>query len=481
MIENLTIKKASELLRKKKVSARELTRAYLERAKKANADLNAYITIPEEAALAMADVANRALERGEGGALTGIPLAIKDNILVKGIRATAGSKILESYHAAYDATASIKLKSAGAVVLGKTNLDEFAMGASTENSAFGPTKNPHNPSRVPGGSSGGSAAAVAADICIAALGSETGGSARQPAGFCGIVGLKPTYGRVSRHGLIAMASSLDQIGPMAKTVWDAAALLETIAGHDPLDATTSLKPVPRYTAAVTGDITGLRIGVPNEFFAEGIDADVEKTVRDAIFALERQGAKIGGVSLPRAAYALPAYYVIVPSEVSANLARFDGIRYGYSAAEAKTLLDAYTLSRGEGFGKEVKRRIMVGTYALSAGYYDAYYKKAQQVRTLIIEDFERAFREYDVLVSPTSPTPAFKIGERMDPVSMYLADVFTAPANIAGIPAISVPCGAVKRENASLPIGLQIMGRHFDEETILRVADAYERFAGSTS
>ncbi len=480
MNENLTIKTASELLQKKEISARELAMQYLARASQKNPELNAYLEITSKEALRMADLADKKLQNGEAEMLTGIPLAVKDNILIKDVKATAASRILENYIAAYDATAIGKLREAGAVFLGKTNLDEFAMGASTENSAFGPTKNPYDTSRVPGGSSGGSAAAVAADMAIAALGSETGGSIRQPAGFCGIVGLKPTYGRVSRHGLIAMASSLDQIGPMTKTVWDTAALLEVIGGRDTLDATTSKTSVPRYTKELTGDIKGLRVGIPNEYFAEGIDEDVEKAVRRAIFALEKLGARIGGVSLPHTHWALAVYYVIMPCEVSSNLARFDGIRYGYSAsadkkAGAKNLLEVYTMSRGRGFGSEVRRRITLGTYALSAGYYDAYYKKAQQVRTLIVEDFKKAFEECDVLVSPTSPTPAFKIGEKSDPVSMYLADIYTASANISGIPAVSLNCGYVERDGKKLPVGLQVMGKHFDEAMILRVADAYER------
>ncbi|MDP3962963.1 MAG: Asp-tRNA(Asn)/Glu-tRNA(Gln) amidotransferase subunit GatA [bacterium] len=493
-MENLTIKQASELLHKKEISARELAQAYLLRAEEKNPQLNAYLEITNKAAMQMADEADRLIERRDSNVLTGIPFAIKDNILVKGVPATAGSKILQNYTATYDATVTEKLKEAGAVIMAKTNMDEFAMGSSTENSAFGPAKNPHDTSRAPGGSSGGSAAAVAADMCVAALGSDTGGSIRQPAAFCGIVGLKPTYGRVSRSGLIAMASSLDQIGPMTKTAWDAAALLECIAGHNSMDATTSPVPATSYTKKLTGDIKGLRIGIPNEYFGDGLDANVEKSVREAIFALERLGATIGGATLPHTPYGLPVYYVLMPSEVSSNLARFDGIRYGYSAAspypaggegrgelEAKTLLDVYTKSRGLGFGKEVKRRIMLGTYALSAGYYDAYYKKAQQIRTLIIEDFRKAFEEYDVLVSPTTPTPAFKLGEKEDPVSLYLADVYTVSANIAGVPAISIPCGTAERDGVKLPIGLQIMGRHFDEETILRVADAYERFVGGKS
>ena len=482
MMENLTIKSAHELLRDKKISSREMTQAYLKRAKEKNEQLNAYLAVTEQEALAMADSADRRIAQGDAHYLTGMPLAVKDNILVEGIQATASSRILEPYVATYDATLIARLKNEDAVVLGKTNLDEFGMGASTENSAFGPTKNPYDTRRVPGGSSGGSAAAVAADVAIAALGSDTGGSIRQPAGVCGVTGFKPTYGRVSRHGLIALASSFDQVGPIAKTAWDAAAFLEVIAGNDARDGTTSHEKVPAYTTALGGAIKGLRVGIPNEYFTRGIDADVEKSVRAAIFKLEELGASIGGVSLPSMPYALATYYVILPCEASSNLARYDGVRYGFSAAssygaDSGTLLDAYTQSRGRGFGDEVRRRIMLGTYALSAGYYDAYYKKAQQSRTLITQDFKKAFEEYDVLVSPTSPTPAFSLGEKADPVSMYLADIYTVSANIAGIPAISVPCGTVERDGKKLPVGLQIMGKHFDESTILRVADAYERFA----
>jgi aspartyl-tRNA(Asn)/glutamyl-tRNA(Gln) amidotransferase subunit A len=480
MTENLTIKQASELLHKREISAKELALAYLDNAEKKNTELNAFLTITRERALKDAEDADIMIAQGNAGILTGIPFAIKDNILVKGICATAASKILENYVASYDATAVIKLKKAGAVCIGKTNLDEFAMGASTENSAFGPTKNPHDTARVSGGSSGGSAVAVAADMSIAALGSETGGSIRQPAGFCGITGLKPTYGRVSRHGLIAMASSLDQIGPMAKTAWDAAAIMEVISGHDAMDATSSPHPAGRLTEMLAGDVSGVKIGIPDEYFADGMDADVAKTVQDAIAKLESLGANVSRMSLPHTKYALAVYYVLVPSEVSSNMARYDGIRYGYSAgsgngATPQNLLDVYEMSRANALGKEVKRRIMTGTYALSAGYYDAYYKKAQQVRTLIVEDFKKAFDKYDVLVSATSPTPAFKLGEKADPVQMYLADIFTAPANIAGICALSVPCGHVERAGKKLPVGLQIMGRHFDEGRILHVADAFER------
>jgi len=481
MLECLTIKTASELLRKREISSVELTRAYLERAKEKNQELNAYLAITETEALKMAEHADKHFKADDvPSPLCGIPIAIKDNILIEGIPATAASKILQNYTAAYDATATKRLRDAKAVFLGKTNLDEFAMGSSTENSAFGPTKNPLDVSRVPGGSSGGSAAAVAADLCLGALGSDTGGSIRQPAGFCGITGLKPTYGRVSRSGLIAMASSLDQIGPMAKNAWDAAALLEVIAGHDPLDATTATHEAPRYTTALTGEIRGLRIGVPREYFSEGLDEDVRRAVRGAVGALERLGASVTEVSLPHSTYALAVYYVLMPSEVSANLARFDGIRYGYSSrtAGAQTLLDVYEQSRGEGFGDEVRRRIMLGTYALSSGYYEAYYVKAQKVRTLILQDFEKVFSRIDVLVGPTSPTPAFRLGERKkDPLSMYLADIYTVPANIAGIPALTIPCGFVERDGIKLPVGLQILAKHFDEATVLRIADTYERFA----
>lgn len=406
--------------------------------------------------------------------LWGVPCAIKDNILIDGTVATAGSKILEHYVSAYDATIIKRLRSAGASFLGKTNLDEFAMGSSTENSAFGPTKNPLDLSRVPGGSSGGSAAAVAADLAVFALGSDTGGSVRQPASFCGIVGLKPTYGRVSRHGLIAMASSLDQIGPLTKTVYDAAVVLQAISGQDVFDSTTVPKETPDFTRNINKEIKELKIGIPKEFFDKGLDNEVREKVEDAVKKLENLGCKMEEISLPHAEYALAAYYIIMPCEVSSNLARFDGIRYGYSAKETKNLLETYLESRAAGFGAETKRRIMLGTFTLSAGYYDAYYLKAQKVRALIKKDFDNAFEKVDAIIGPTSPTTAFKIGEKSsDPVSMYLSDIYTVPVNLAGLPAISIPCGNGKQTN--LPVGFHIIGRAFDENTILRIAHQLEQ------
>ena len=405
--------------------------------------------------------------------LAGVPCAIKDNMLISGTIATAGSKILENYISAYDATVITRLRKSGAQFLGKTNMDEFAMGTSTENSAFGPTKNPHDIERVPGGSSGGSASAVAADLCIFALGSDTGGSVRQPASLCGVVGLKPTYGRVSRHGLIAMASSLDQIGPITKNVYDAALVLNSICGSDKFDSTTASQNVPDFTGDLGKDIKGLKVGVPKEFFRKGLSSEVEDKIKSTISRLEQIGCKIEEISLPNFEYALAAYYIIVPSEVSSNLARLDGIRYGYSSVGAKTLGDVYVESRSSGFGPEPKRRIMLGAYALSSGYYDAYYLKAQKVRALIKRDFDIAFKKVDIIVGPTAPNTAFKIGEKAsDPLSLYLEDIYTVPANLAGLPGISIPCG--NGEESGMPVGLQIIGNSFDEETILRVAHQLE-------
>jgi aspartyl-tRNA(Asn)/glutamyl-tRNA(Gln) amidotransferase subunit A len=394
-------------------------------------------------------------------------------ICTEGIRTTCGSKILHNFVPPYDATVIERLKAAGAIVLGKTNMDEFAMGSSTEHSASGPTHNPWDLRAIPGGSSGGSAAAVAADECAAALGSDTGGSVRQPAACCGIVGLKPTYGRVSRYGLVAFASSLDQIGPMTKDVRDAALIMNVIGGHDPRDSTSADMPLPDFTRALTGTANGLRLGMPREYFAAGLDNEVERAVNEAVQVLEGVGATTAEVTLPHSEYGVAAYYILAPSEASSNLARYDGVKYGYRTPHWSNLRDMYMHTRDEGFGAEVKRRIMLGTYALSAGYYEAYYRKAQQVRTLIRRDFEEAFRHVDVIVAPTMPTPAFKIGEKTDdPLQMYLSDVFTVPVNLAGIPGISMPCGF---NPAGLPIGLQLIGRPFDEETILRVAHAFEQ------
>jgi len=404
-----------------------------------------------------------------------VPVAIKDVMCTRGVRTTAGSKILGNFIPPYDATAVARLEGAGAVVLGKLNCDEFAMGSSNENSAFHPVRNPHDTSRVPGGSSGGSAAAVAADMAVAALGSDTGGSIRQPASFCGVVGLMPTYGRVSRYGLIAFASSLDHIGPITRTVKDAALVLRTIAGRDPMDSSSADVPVADYVAELDKPVRGLKIGVAKEYFGEGLDSEVRKSVDDAIQKLAELGCVIVPVSLPHTEYAIPTYYIVATAEASSNLARFDGVRYGYRANNARALSDMYRRTRDQGFGAEVKRRIMLGTYALSAGYYDAYYLKAQKVRKLLTRDFEEAFKKVDAIVTPTSPTAAFKVGEKAnDPLAMYLADIYTVTADLAGIPGISIPCGKT-REN--LPIGLQILGKHFDEATILRIAHAYETVA----
>jgi aspartyl-tRNA(Asn)/glutamyl-tRNA(Gln) amidotransferase subunit A len=405
--------------------------------------------------------------------LAGIPLAIKDVICTKGVRTTCASKMLESYEPPYDATVIRRLKAQEAVLLGKTNMDEFAMGSSTENSSFFRTRNPWALDHVPGGSSGGSAAAVAADLCAAALGSDTGGSIRQPASFCGIAGLKPTYGRVSRYGLVAFASSLDQIGPFAKDIHDCAMLLHAIAGHDPCDSTSANLPVPDYSSALTGDVRGVRIGIPDDYFIEGMDPEVEAAIWTAIRTLKDLGATQEKVLLPHTPYAIATYYIVATAEASSNLGRYDGVRYGYRTTRPTDLLEMYQRSRREGFGPEVKRRIMLGTYALSAGYYDAYYLKAQKVRTLIRRDFERAFEQCDVIATPTSPTPPFKFGEKTeDPLQMYLSDIFTISVNLAGLPGISIPCGFTK---AGLPIGLQLIGKPFDEATILKVAHAYEQ------
>jgi len=470
---DLTIHDARRLLEAGEISAEELTKAVLERILEVDNDVQAYIALTPEEALEQA----RAVDAGGGsgaqvGPLRGIPIAIKDVLCTAGVPTTCGSHILEDFIPPYDATAVARLKAAGAIILGKTNTDEFAMGSSTENSAFFPTHNPWDLSRVPGGSSGGSAAAVAAGECLGALGTDTGGSVRQPAALCGVVGLKPTYGRVSRYGLVAFASSLDQVGVLTKDVTDAAILLGVIAGHDPMDSTSVDRPVPDYTAALTGDIRGMRVGVPREYFIEGMQPEVEEAVRAAVDRLADLGAEVVEVSLPHTDYALPVYYLIAPAEASANLARYDGVRYGLRVQGAD-LEATYKATRGRGFGPEVKRRIMLGTYALSAGYYDAYYLKAQKVRTLIKEDFDRAFERVDVIVAPTTPTTAFRIGEKVDdPLQMYLSDVFTLSMNLAGICGLSLPCGFDQR---GLPIGMQVIGPAFGEETVLRVAYAYEQ------
>jgi aspartyl-tRNA(Asn)/glutamyl-tRNA(Gln) amidotransferase subunit A len=436
------------------------------------------LLVNPEDALARAAKVDARLAAGEApGALAGVPIAVKDNLCVRGMRTTAASKILATYVPPYDATVIERLEAAGAVIVGKTNCDEFAMGSSNENSAFGPVRNPWALSRTPGGSSGGSAAAVAAAQVPLALGSDTGGSIRQPASFCGVVGLKPTYGRVSRYGLLAFASSLDQIGPFARTVDDAALALGVMAGPDRADATSSREAVPDLAAALTGDVTGLRVGVPRTFVTEGVDEGVKAAFDAALAVLEHAGARIVDVELPHAPYGVPAYYLVCTAEASSNLARYDGVKYGYRSKAADQGLQAmYTHSRSEGFGAEVKRRIMLGTYVLSAGYYDAFYLKAQQLRTLLRRDYERAFEAADVIAMPTSPIPPFGLGEKTDdPLQMYLADIFTVSANLAGVPAISVPAGFVERGGETLPIGFQLAGRPFDEPTLLRAADAYER------
>lgn len=468
----LSITDALKRLRAKDISAVELTQAYLDRVERQEPSIQAFITRTPQQALEEAAAADRARAQGDERPLLGIPLAIKDVLSTSGVETTCGSNILKGYVPVYTATAVRRLQDAGMVMIGKVNMDEFAMGSSTENSAFHVTRNPWDTDRVPGGSSGGSAAAVAARMVAGALGTDTGGSVRTPAAFCGITGLKPSYGRVSRYGLVAFGSSLDCIGPMARTVEDIARLLQVIAGHDPLDATSMSLDVPDYVAALQGDIQGLRIGVPKEYFVGGMHAEAVAAVRSAIAHLETLGARIVEISLPHTDYSLPVYYIIAPAEASANLARYDGIRFGPKIDKGQ-MWETYRATRGLGFGAEVKRRIMLGTYALSAGYYDAYYGKAQQVRTLIKQDFERAFEQVDVIAAPVTPRTAFKLGENTDdPLQMYLEDVFTLPASLAGVPGISIPCGF---DSDHLPIGLQLIGRAFSEEVVLRVAHAYEQ------
>jgi aspartyl-tRNA(Asn)/glutamyl-tRNA(Gln) amidotransferase subunit A len=469
----LTARELNGLIQKREVSAREVAEAALARVEAVEPNLHAYLTVTRDHAIAQADAVDKRIAAGEPiGPLAGVPIALKDNLNARGIRTTCGSKILPNFIPPYDATVVSRLDEAGAVLTGKANCDEFAMGSSTENSGYGPSRNPWDVSRVPGGSSGGSAVAVAAGQAALSLGSDTGGSIRQPAALCGIVGLKPTYGRVSRYGLVAYASSLDQVGPFARTVEDAALMLNAIAGHDPLDSTSVDLPVPDYTEACRAEVRGLRVGVPKEFFGEGVDPQVASVVRTAIEKLAGLGAEVGTCSLPSTEYALAAYYIIAPAEASSNLARYDGVKYGHRTKELAGHIGLTEKTRDEGFGDEVKQRIMIGTYALSAGYYDAYYKRAQQVRTLIRQEYDRAFEQFDVLVTPTSPTVAFKIGEKSDdPIAMKLADVCTLPINMAGIPAISLPCGFVD----GLPVGLQIIGKPFAEETLFRAAFAYEQ------
>jgi aspartyl-tRNA(Asn)/glutamyl-tRNA(Gln) amidotransferase subunit A len=472
----LTIDQARSAVQERRTSARALAEAYYAKIESDDPKIGAYLTLSKERAMAKAAEIDRLAAKGEKlPPLGGVPVGIKDVMVTKGVRSTAGSKILGNYVPPYDCTAVARLEAAGAVVLGKLNCDEFAMGSSNENSAWKPVHNPRDLSRVPGGSSGGSAACVAADMAVVALGSDTGGSIRQPASFCGVVGLLPTYGRVSRYGLIAFASSLDHIGPLAKTVKDAAIVLRTIAGRDPMDATSAEVPVPDYVAELEKPVRGMKIGIAKEYLGEGLNDEVRRAVEAAIQKLASLGCEIVEISLPHTAYAVPAYYIVATAEASSNLARFDGVRYGYRAKDGRTLAEMYRRSRNQGFGAEVKRRIMLGTYALSAGYYDAYYLKAQKVRTLLARDFEEAFKKVDAIVTPTSPTAAFKLGEKVDdPLAMYLADIYTVTADLAGIPGISVPCGETREK---LPIGLQILGRHFDEATVLRVAHAYEQAA----
>jgi len=459
-------------LRKKEFSSVELTRALIDRIEQAQPGLNAFITVTGVSALAEAAAADRELQAGRGGPLTGLPLAHKDIFCTEGVRTSCGSRMLDNFVAPYDATVVTKLKAAGTVMLGKTNMDEFAMGSSNETSYYGPVKNPWNPGLVPGGSSGGSAAAVAARLVPAATATDTGGSIRQPAALCGITGLKPTYGRVSRYGMIAFASSLDQGGVLTGSAHDAALLLGVIAGFDPRDSTSVEREVPDYVAALERPVRGLKIGLVKEFFEKGLEAETERRIRDALAHFTRLGATLTEVSLPNLALSVPAYYVVAPAECSSNLARFDGVRFGYRCREPRDLTDLYCRSRGEGFGAEVKRRIMTGTYVLSAGYYDAYYLKAQQVRRLITDDFARAFAQVDVLMGPTTPTPAFALGAKTsDPITMYLNDIYTIGANLAGLPALSIPCGFVEE----LPVGLQLIGPHFGEEVLLGAAHAYQR------
>ncbi len=471
---NLTIQEAHELLKAKEISSRELTRAVLDRIESVENKVDAFITITHEKALAAADAADGQIGQGNISPLTGIPIGVKDLICTNGIKTTCGSHILENFIPTYDATVINKLESDGAVLIGKMNMDEFAMGSSTEHSAIKTTRNPWDLARIPGGSSGGSAAAVAADMCLGALGSDTGGSIRQPASHCGIVGLKPTYGRVSRFGLVAFASSLDQIGPLGKKVQDCALMMNTIAGYDPKDSTSVPKELPDFTSFLDEDLKGTKVGIPREVAVlEGLDPEVSAAVDKAVRVIESRGAQCVDISLPNTKHVVAVYYVIAPCEASSNLARYDGVKYGYRNKDQSNLTDMYRTTRTIGFGPEVQRRIIIGTYCLSAGYYDAYYGKASQVRTLIVEDFKDAFQSCDVIVTPVAPTPAFKIGENVDdPLKMYLSDIFTLSANLAGIPGLSVPCGF---SSDGLPIGLQILGKHFDEGNILKVGYSFEQ------
>lgn len=468
-----TLHEVKELINKKEISCVELTRSTFDRISKVDDKIGAYLQLDEEGALKKAREVDEKIQRGEETSfLAGIPMAIKDNICVEGLKTTCASKILENFVAPYDAHVTKKLKENDAVIIGKLNMDEFAMGSSSENSAFKKVKNPFDLERVPGGSSGGSAAAVAAGEAYYTLGSDTGGSIRQPASLCGVVGLKPTYGRISRYGLVAFASSLDQIGPFTKDVEDCAHVLNAIAGHDSMDSTSAKVEVEDYTKYLNQDIKGMKIGIPKEYFAEGLNPEIRGIIENGIEVLKKLGAEIKEISLPMSKYALAVYYILASSEASSNLARFDGIRYGYRAEDFEDVVDLYVKSRSQGFGDEVKRRIMLGTYALSAGYYDAYYKKALKVRTLIIQEYKKAFEEVDVILTPTSPTVAFKLGEKSNnPLEMYLSDIYTVPINIAGVPAISIPAGFVD----GLPVGMQLIGDYFKEGTLLKVSHAFER------
>jgi aspartyl-tRNA(Asn)/glutamyl-tRNA(Gln) amidotransferase subunit A len=477
-LHELSIQGTHKLLSSRKVSSEELTRAYLERIHRLDPQIKSYVTVSEELALEQAREADKRIDAGEGlTSLTGIPYSAKDSISTRGVNTTCSSKILEQYKPFYDATAIKKLHSTGSILLGKTNMDEFGMGSSTENSGFFTTRNPWNFDYVPGGSSGGSAAAVAAGLAPFSLGEDTGGSVRMPAAFCGITGLKTTYGRVSRYGLIPLVSSFDTIGPMAQSVYDVALVLETIAGHDPKDSTSRSEFIPSYSATLkkSENLRGLRIGIPKEYFVKGLDSEVDSSLRMAIKEIEGLGAEVMEVSLPHTQYAIPVYYLILFAEASSNLAKYDGVRFGLSERNVDNLMDVYLKTREKGFGAETKRRIMLGTFALSAGYYDAYYLKAQKVRTLIRQDFERAFETCDALITPVAPTTAFHIGAKItNPLDMYLSDVFVVAANLAGIPALSVPCGF----SNGLPVGMQIMGRHLSEETLLRIGHMYQTQTG---
>ncbi len=468
----LTISELRSYIDRGEISPVDLIKSVYERIDAVEETINAYVTLTKDHAFKKAEQAETRLKDGAKEKLLGIPIAIKDNMCTEGIKTSCSSKILKDFIPPYESTVTKKLNEQGYLLTGKTNLDEFAMGSSTENSAFGHTKNPWDTTAIPGGSSGGSAAAVSADECIAAIGSDTGGSIRQPAAFCGVVGMKPTYGRVSRYGLVAFASSFDQIGPITKNVKDSAILMNIISGNDPFDSTSAPVPVPDFTTVLGQDIKGMKIGIPKEYFIRGIEKDVEASVKEALKKLESLGAVPVEISLPHTDYAVAAYYILATSEASSNLARYDGVKYG-ARTEGKDLLEMYMKTRANGFGPEVKRRIILGTYSLSSGYYDAYYRKAQQVRTLIKQDFENAFKSVDAIVTPTSPTQAFKIGEKTeDPLQMYLTDILTISVNLAGLPGISVPCGLTSQ---GLPVGLQIIAKHFDEETLFRIAYAYEQ------